>query len=521
MKKWNKRTMVGVFALLLLLVTQGTMAFAYAPGFSAQSYLELSLPKLTYVTGENVNACVIVNGVAEPGIDGKIELMASTAATLSLSSLYLPNGGTGNFSITMPSTSGTYTFSARMSVHTLGDPHTEFESDSVTVVVYSPVQNDDDGVHTINNISAKLGTDIVQQKYSDYNPNYTPIVVMYGSGNLTLIAEQFSTVDKSKVKWSFFRSANDNTDLFTYCGGNPTLTQDTTDKLKATLTTTHAGLFYVTVYWDADDSGTYTGTECMGILNVIMVKAVVSSETSEKMYAEPVGTGTTQFVNGQNDVSLRSDQINFGTSGKVRFIGAGADKRLGIDGIVKCGIIGNINAPTFGATYAAAGGGGSMAEQQDIPAPTLDTGRSPAGKGGDSAFRYSSLMSTTLIEDTVNGGYKSICTASDQPSRTGGVLLKKHNITGANLESTSGGLSFTDYICAYSGNYKMIYQTIGYKDWSTSFAGSYNDETEVWTSAGTGITPNSKTEFTNGDSQKPVTVPPVRLPDHVTWLYSN
>jgi hypothetical protein len=177
--------------------------------------------------------------------------------------------------------------------------------------------------------------------------------------------------------------------------------------------------------------------------------------------------------------------------------GGGEYRTIGVAAIA-IGDVGNLTTDTFTVNYPApsptppAPGNvpGTETENTGAPLPMIDTDSVPKNAiatGGSSPFR--AVNQQTTLPSSV--GLLVQLKSGDGPGF--GDWDSDHPVTGNDWTTVTGGITFQEFVVAYSSSSPQTYLSLNQASWSMNLAGN-NDGTDEWvkgTASGDGVTGDS------------------------------
>ena len=292
------------------------------------------------------------------------------------------------------------------------------------------------------------------------------VVVLKNSGVITVTGTNFEgALGGDQVQWQIDRDPTDVVD-----SGTPTLTGSPGSQV--TFSPSTAGNFRLIAYIDANGSGSFDEGEQVGVVKFAIIQATLQQSTfilSEENIAgiDSSNQGTSTATTGGDTVNTAPMQL----SATYLLEGGGADRTVGT-GAITLGNVGNlIGTDNFGITYPGTRSG-TGAEDPGGTTPMVDTlNATTVDQGGATPFRVNSTTSDG------NGGTGRIVavTSADRPKF---VWRLFHPTTGNAWDETAGGVSFREFVVAFSSTFPRTYLALHQAAWTVTVVGTNEDS--VW-----------------------------------------
>jgi hypothetical protein len=270
------------------------------------------------------------------------------------------------------------------------------------------------------------------------------------------------------IKWTIVRNSAD-----IAAGADPTITQDASKPLQATVDLNGEGSFNVICYYDSNGNGTYDAGEELKVFHLAEVGVVVAagagSVTTDNadFAARPYLTTATILQDG-NFAGPYAIQM----SEPVQLIGGGADGMIGVDkihmGFVQDGLSDNFAVQYKNgnvATTRLTAGSYPILDSSYHPNPGEPSAifTLPIGKLFPLPKAPGPARDQPATADPAGGEDRTVTTA-DSPSEE-----FQNTSRSSPASSTSGGYTFVAYLSAYSDDFGQSYDGYLAVNWSESF----------------------------------------------------
>lgn len=327
-------------------------------------------------------------------------------------------------------------------------------------------------VPTLAGISGTLGAQ--SQTSHDTGLDVTSsnvFAVARSSDSLVLSAIGLSSTASTvlqRINWTVLRNAADKVKA-----PNPTITENATNPLKASLTLNGIGSFNAIAYYDADGNGKFSFGEQLQVFHVaeVGVKVKVGGKivASSAHFAATDGGTRTRIVSGD----FKGSSFAITSVETVQVVGGGADGMIGVNKI-HVGWIQNAIADSFAVKYkngkteieTLAGAATFPILDSTYPATGGRTifGLPPTAQNPPPASP-GPLRDPVTGVDSAGGQDRSVATA-DSP-----VVAFDDLFPGSTSPaiSTDGSNVFKNYLSAYSDDYNQSYAAFMVVNWSARF----------------------------------------------------